>query len=758
MRGTTMLENRTSFLSALLMTTILAAPATGRAADDSALKIEEIVVTATKREETLQSVPVTVQAFTGDMLSNVGARDITEVAGKIPGFAFQDQGPGDRKFVIRGVNSRGEATTGVYFGEAVITGRNKQDGGGRQADIELHDLARIEVLKGPQGTLFGASSMSGTIRYIPNDPNLQDVSGNAEVEALTIRHGGQGFRANGTVNVPVVQDKFAVRAVGWLTRDDGYVDNIRLGLKDMNDNKTTGGRLMLKAQLTDEFSITGMAIYQKRKSGGSSRVNLGGLNPGYAQNLIDNGYTPLPLQGDYSNQDFTVNNWDEDLQVYSAVAKYDADFGSFLVTSNYFERNIDYRFDSSPIVIALGAPATALTYQPQSREVWSHEARFASSFDGPLQIVAGGSLSREKQDFEVQVLGVGADGLPVGPWDPNTDFYIGPAGAAIFGRTKADNLHQEALFGELKFTATEKLTLTVGARYFQYKLQSDAVQTKPFVGFPPTNNPAFSVEDKHHKTTFRFNASYQATDDVMVYATAAQGFRIGGTNDNAINPGNVALPVSFGPDTLWSYELGWKSRLADDRVTLNGAVYALRWKDIQVGDFNPSSPFPFVQNAGKASIDGVEIELNARPLDGLDINLSGSYQHARLTEDFPSGAVLGLKGDRIPNVPKFQFGAGAEYSWAIGGDLTASMRGDLSYRGSTDTLFRTGDAYNVHLDSYALIDLQAGVSTDQWRVVAYVKNLTDKLAQIDAINSVQDPLAYFVARPRTLGVRASVNF
>ncbi|MDA5193272.1 TonB-dependent receptor [Govanella unica] len=763
-----MRAHHSCLLSVILASTSLTAPLAAYAASDEPFKIEEIIVTATKREETLQTVPVTVQAFTGNLLNTLGAQDLTQVAGKIPGFAFQDQGPGDRKFVIRGVNSRGEATTGVYFGEAIITGSNKQDGGGRQADIELHDLARIEILKGPQGTLFGASSMSGTVRYIPNDPDLQTLSGRAEVEALTIHRGGQGYRANGAINLPIVEDKLAVRGVAWMTRDDGFVDNVRLGLNDINSNHTTGGRLMIKGQLTDNFSLTGMAVYQKRKSGGSSRVNLGELQPAYEQILINSGpgFAPLPVRGNYSNQDFTVNNWDEDLQIYSAVAKYDAGFGSFLATTNYFKRDIDYRFDSTPIVLALGAPATsiygtpaaALTFQPQTRDVWSNEVRFSSSFDGPLQLVAGGFLSREKSNFEVEVLGVGANGLPVGPWDPHTDFYIGPKGAAVFGRAKHDSLNQEAVFGELNFSATDKLTLTVGARYFQYKLTSDAVETKPFVGFPPNNNPAFSVATKHHKTTFRFNASYKATDDLMIYATAAQGFRIGGTNDNAINPASVNVPASFGPDNLWSYELGWKSRMADDRITFNGAFYAIRWRDIQVGDFNPSSPFPFVQNAGKASVDGAEVEVSVRPIRGLDISFGGSWQSARLTQDFPGGSILGLSGDRVPNVPKVQFGSGIEYSWGLTDALTASVRGDLTYRGATDTLFRTEDAYNVHLPSYTLIDLQASIAAGHWQVTAYVKNLTDKLALYDAINSVQDPLAYFVARPRTFGVRAAVNF
>lgn len=739
----------------LLMTTALTAAS--HAAEPGA-DLEEIIVTSTKRgAQALQNVPVTVQALTDDLIDIVGATDFTELAGKIPGFAFQDQGPGDREYVIRGINSRGTATTGVYYGEAVITGNNKQDGGGRQAEIELHDLSRVEVLKGPQGTLFGASSMSGTVRFIPNDPNLSEINARAEVELATTEHGDESYRANGMVNVPVIQDKLAVRAVGWVRRDGGYVDNLRLDEKDINDTDVTGGRLMVKAQATESLSLTATAIYQERDVDGSSRINIGALQPTFQQLITDAGFSVDPV-GRLTNQEFTKNNWNEELQLYSLVAEWSTDFGTLTAASSYFDQSIDFRFDSTPILAFFGVPAPALTFQPQSRDIWSNEIRFASNFEGPIQFVLGGFLARESRDFEVQVLATGPDGLPLGPWDPNTDFFIGPPGAAIFGRQKFDEQDEEALFGEITFQATEQLSFIVGARYYQSDLMSDAIQTKPFVGFPPAQNPAFSVVEKADKTTLRFNVSYQATDDVLVYANAAQGFRNGGTNDNAINPANIDLPVSFGPDSLWSYEAGWKTRFADRRVTFNGALYAIRWKNIQVGDFNPSSPFPFVQNAGKASVDGVEMELTVNPVQGLTFVLAGSYQDARLTEDFPAGDILGLKGDEIPNIPEFQFGGSIEYVWPVMDGFEASLRGDLSYRDSVNTLFRTEDPFNVRLDSYTLIDVQASLSNERWRATVYVKNLTDKLAQFDAINSSQDPLSYFVARPRTIGIRGSVNF
>ncbi len=729
------------------------------AQDQAAGPVDQIVVTSSKRgAQNLQDVPGAVQAFSQDMLEDLGAVEFSDIALRIPGLTFQDQGPGDREYIIRGVNSRGTATTGVYYDEAVITARNKQDGGGRQADIELHDLERIEVLKGPQGTLYGASSMSGTIRFIPNAPDATRFEGRAEGTASTTRKGEGNYHVNGMINVPIVRDKLALRAVGWITRDGGFIDNSRLGLKDINSNDVEGVRLAAQFEPTDRLTLTASFLVQDREVGGSSRFNRGALQPNFQQLLTDNDFDVFPI-ADLTNQEFTVNSWDENLKLYSFKGEYNTDWGSFLATTNYFERDVLFRFDSTPILLFFGAPAAALTFQPQSREVWSNEIRFASNFEGPLQFVAGGFYMEEKKDFEVQVIAANDLGLPLGPFDTSTDFFVGPEGAAIFGRQKEDDFEQYAFFGEATFDATEDLQLLFGIRYFEAEITSAARETKPFVGFPPTDNPAFTVPaDTQNKTTFKISANYQVTEDALVYVLASSGFRIGGTNDNAINPGNVDVPVTFGPDNLWNYEAGWKSAWFDDQLTLNGAAYFIRWKDIQVGDFDPSSPFPFVQNAGKAGIDGFEIEVNARPTPELNIFFGASYQNARLREDFPDGEVLGRKGDDIPNVPKFQFSGGAQYTQPVNDKIDGVARFDLAYQGSRDTLFRPNSPFNVHLDNYLLVNAKIGIEGETWQANLFVHNLTDKRAMVDAINSSQDPLAFLTVRPRTFGINASKRF
>lgn len=734
-------------------------PALAQDQQDQDANVEEIIVTASKRgAQSLQDVPSAIQAFSADQIEDFGAVEFTDLATRIPGLTFQDQGPGDREYIIRGVNSRGTATTGVYFDESVITARNKQDGGGRQADIELHDLARVEVLKGPQGTLYGASSLSGTIRFIPNEPDATKYEGRVEGTVSNTRKGEASYHVNGMVNVPVVEDKLAIRAVGWVTRDGGFIDNDRLGLEDINDNNVEGGRITAKFDPTPELSITASFLVQDREVEGSSRFNRGSLQAGFLQGLSDFGFQAFPVR-DLANQEFTINNWEENLKLYSGKVEYDAGFGTFLATTSYFTRDILYRFDSTPILLFFGAPAQALTFEPQSRDQWASEIRFASSFDGPFNFVAGGFYMEEDKDFEVQVIATNDLGLPIGPFNTDGDHFLDPTEAAIFGRQKTDDFDQFAFFGEATFDITEALQLVAGIRYFEADITSAARQTKPFVGFPPNNNPAFVVPgDTQDKTTYKAGVNFQATEDVLFYFQAASGFRIGGTNDNAINPGNVDVPVTFGPDSLWNYEVGFKSAWFDNRLTFNGAFYLIRWKDIQVGDFDPSSPFPFVQNAGKAGIDGVEIELNARPIPEVDLFFGASYQNARLREDFPEGETLGLDGDDIPNVPEFQANGGARVTKPVWDDVNAIAQFDFSYTDERDTLFRPTSPFNVHLDSYTLLNAKIGVEGERWQANLFVRNLTDKRAEVDAINSSQDPLSYHTVRPRTFGINVSTRF
>ena len=736
--------------------------ASGTAASDNAL--DDIVVTANKRgAESLQRVPIAIQALTGETLAAKGANSFADFAGSVPSLQFNDLGPGDKKYIIRGVSSTGASTVGVYYDEAVITAANSNDGGGRNADIRLYDLERIEVLKGPQGTLYGASSMSGTIRFITAKPKMSEFEGNVTGEVSSTKKGGTNYNLHGTINLPIVYDVLAIRATGWLDDQSGYIDAVRIPsgrINNINNDNNKGGRVIARLTPNTDITVTASVTVQHTKSDGSSRYTPPGTNS-YGDQA--SGFPSVP-GGDLINTDLTQSPLSDKLHIYSLTGEYKTGIGSFTATTNWYDRTFDYSFDSTPILFANGVPIPGITHQPQYRRVWSNEVRYASDFDGPLNVVVGGFLQREKSNFTVEVIRSNAFGLPRGPFNPanSDDALANPNGNTFFGRTDDQELKQEAAFGELTFKPLEKLTAVVGARYFHSRQTAAQQTTHPFGGFAPGSQTDLVLfnQSSDHKVTYKFNLSYQADRAVLVYATAAQGFRVGGVNAANL-PFTSNIPRGYTPDTLWNYEVGFKSELFDRRLRLNIAAYTIRWSDTQVRAVDATGSFPFTTNAGKVRINGIEAEADGRLAPGLQLSVGGSYQTAKLRQDqpfIPGNPNLGLKGDTLPNVPKFQANASLSYDFPLAGTFTETLRADFNYRAKTQTQFNGLSPFNVPLDSYTLLNLRATTHSDAWALALFVDNVFDKRAQIDAISSTQDPLARLTVRPRTIGVSATRNF
>ena len=732
------------------------------AQDADTFVLEEIMVTATKRgAASVQDVPIAIQALKGSDLRAAGATEFIDIAGKVPSLQFEDLGPGDKKYIIRGVNSSGASTVGVYYDEGILTASNAEDGGGRNADIRLYDLERVEVLKGPQGTLYGASSMSGTIRFVTNKPKGDIVEGYVSGELSQTKKGGTNYNVNGMINVPLIENKLAMRTVAWFEDASGFIDAVRIpagAIEDVNTNETYGVRSHLRLWASDELTLTASGTYQKTDSDGSSRYTpKGTMSFGDA----DNGFAPVP-GGDLVNTDLTQSRWKEDLYTLGFTAEYMGEAGSLTATTNYYKRNIDFAFDSSPILFFFGVPIPGITLEPQERSIWSNELRYASTLEGPFNFVVGGFYGEEKQDFEVQVIATGDDGLPKSAFsERNEDDALVGSGDTFFGRLSDYSLSQKALFGEMTYDLSEQFQLLVGTRYYDSTRNSSDRTTHPFAGF--TNDfvrDAVNQETSENKTTFKFSASYRPTEDLLFYAAAAQGFRVGGVNKPTISAEIKLLP-SYNSDSLWNYELGMKSTLADGRVNFNAALYSLRWSNMQVLTRDATGAFTFLTNAGKAKVDGVELELAAQLSSEFEVSLGMSYQSAKLTEDAPD---LGdpdsraLSGNRMPNVPKFQGSASATYRTPVMDNFELVMRGDLSWRGSTNTEFNPNNPLGVDLDSYALMNVRVGLENEGWNISAFAKNLFDTRAQIDAINGTQDPLAYITVRPRTIGLSLTRNF
>ncbi len=758
----------------------LVMPALAQNAGDEAqsdeLAIEEITVTATKRGvQKLQDVPMAISALSGETLRDMGAQNFMDYAGLIPGLQFQDLGPGDKEYIIRGGNSVGASTSGVYFDEAVITGRNKEDGGGRQPDPKLYDIERIEVLKGPQGTLYGASSMTGTIRIITNKPDPTGFEGFVDAEVSGTRKGSANYNFDGMLNFPVVEDKLALRLVGWVNDNSGFIDQVRLPNKNINTENVEGGRFSLRLFATDRLTITSMVMVQHMDTNGSSR-----FTPGSEFFAV-----PVPgfpnVQGcDLCNVDFTVSPWKEDMKLYSGTLEWETDYGTLLATTNWFRRDIEFSFDGTPILFALfdlflgsvDLAKPSITVQPQFRRMWSNEIRFSSDLDGPINFVIGAFLSREKKFFDVQVFVANDLGAPAGPFDtsPEGDFFAG--GDTIFGRNRRINTDQEAIFGEVTFEVAENVELIGGFRWFNSNIDDLEQATKPFGGFPPDTGPneeTFKLDES--KATFKGGINWHPAEDQLVYFVAAQGFREGGINDVGI-PEVAQIPRFFKQDNLWNYEVGAKTQWLDRRLIVNLAVFFTRWDNIHTVVKDPTGAFQFVTNGGNAKIDGVELEITAVPVEGLTLTAGASYTDARLSTDAPfaNGVVLddgsffqdpnaGLKGDKVPNIPDWQFGISGTYIWPVfTGDWDAMVRIDWTYMGDRGNQFRPTSPFFVPLKSYNVLNLNMAVTDGAWRVGIFARNLTDTRAQVDAIRSQQDPLGFLTIRPRTVGATLSRRF
>ncbi|MEZ5500532.1 MAG: TonB-dependent receptor [Steroidobacteraceae bacterium] len=726
--------------------------------------LQEVVVTASKRgEQSTQDIPGAIQAISGDTLAKIGAAEFVDYATRVPSLTFNDLGPGDKQYVIRGITSTGPATVGVYYDEAVITASNANDGGGRNADIRLFDLDRIEVLKGPQGTLYGASSMSGTIRYITKQPDLARFGGYVNAEASTTANGGSNLGVNGALNLPIITDKLAVRFTGWDVDNSGFIDAVRIPsgpIENANTERTRGARVTLRWQATDKLALSATTTSQSLHAGGSARFTPPGV-----QSFGDAGagFPSIP-GGDLVNTDLTQSPWDETIDIYGLTAEYAGDLGTLTATTNYFDRDISFVFDSSPILFFFGVPIPGITLEPQARRITASELRYASKLSGPINFVVGAFSQNEHSDFRVEVVKINAFGNPAGPFSrlDSDDALQNPSGNTFFGRIDNDQLKQFAGFGEVTWTINEQWSLLAGLRYFHSSLDSQNETTHPFGGFG--NQIPVGVQTNSasgNKTTFKANLSYKYGAQGLLYATVAQGFRVGGTNAADL-PFASGIPPSFAPDLLTNYEIGAKNEFLDRRLRLNGAIYQINWKDIQVQALDNTQAFFFTTNGGKARVRGAELEAEALLGSGFEFAIGGSYIDAVITElpqlSSGSNASLGNVGDRLPKVPRIQYNAALSWGTPVGSSAKLDLRADVAHRGSAQSQFNNANGFDQTLHAYTLANFRANLSWNQWTASLFARNLFDERAEIDAIASAQDPLAHITARPRTVGVAVTRTF
>ncbi len=773
---------------ALTLTAALLAPAAILAQESDFL--EEVLVTASKRSSGVSQhdIGTAVSVLNMETLEATGIVNIDAIVPLVPGLNIESFGPGDSEFIIRGINAAGESTVGVYFDESPITGRFVEDGGGKNAPLKLVDIERIEVLKGPQGTLFGANSMGGTIRIITNKPNLQAFEGRADAElSFTAHSADQSYSASGMLNMPLVEDTLGVRLVAYSDSTAGFIDNTQIGERDVNDIQTSGVRAQMLFQPSDVFSLNASVTYQELESGHNSRATpAGSFGPGggfYINEGPGNPRTAAP-GGNFINTEFSRTAWDEELLLASLTGEYDMDNGVITATASYFDREIQRYQDSTPLnttslvgfftgLLGFDTPPASVVEQPQDREVTSIELRYASKFDGPVQTVFGGFYQTEDNFFTNNVINVNSDGRPVEAFIPGAPSRVTGAGEpgeinSIFGRFLDGERERLAVFGELSYSVSPTVEITGGLRWFRFDIKENQNNTGP--DFLAGGN-ALELDGDETTTTYKLNVTWRPSDDHTYYAEVATGFRPGGTN---VASGIAAIAGGFVPpifesDELRNHEIGAKLYLLDRRLNLNLAGYWIEWQDIQVQTITEGG-FNFIDNAGEARVLGLEAEGSLYLSDPLTLNFGFNYTDAQLTQDQPfvvggdGASFTGQDGDDIPKTPKFTFNLGLAYDFVLGG-WDSQARLDYFHKDDSDSDFSSRDALlglsnpNYHeLPSIDRLDLNISFRKDNLTLGLFARNLTDEDLIVDVLSSDQDPFAYIMAMPRTVGVRMGVDF
>ncbi|WP_255834662.1 TonB-dependent receptor [Kordiimonas sp. SCSIO 12603] len=784
-----------------LMATGLIAPSV--AAQDE-YSLEEIVVTATKRASSIQDVPFSINAQSQADIQRSGAKNIEDLSRNIAGLTIQNLGPGQSQVSIRGV-SAGQIVrdqpgvkeqVGVYLDESVISLSLFTP------DLDFYDLNRVETLRGPQGTLFGSGSIGGTIRYITNQPNVEEFEGSAEIDLNQIDGGGFGGSAKGMINVPFGDGLGAFRAVAYHTEYGGYIDAIREGGtidENVNSGNRTGGRLAFTFKPSDTVTITPRIIYQEIDTDGFNRQEVFNLyaNP-FTDASAEGGRAPVTFE---ERQQFLL--LDEGFKDETLIADLNIEVGfdGFDVTaiSSYTDRDILVSRDASALTgsvsVDLGFPDEAVLLPSNLRdstkvEQFTQELRFSSNGDGPFQWIIGGFYSNTDRFYQQflptpgydaftdQVLGAGtAEATRAG---------VGPADSPFFSELPY-TLEQIAVFGEVSYDVTDRLNITVGGRYYDYDEEREIDQ----VGLFGSGTVDQVDSTSSNGFTPRFLLSYDLTEEVTLNAQASKGFRLGGVNDPLntplCNPEDLDTFGSFqnyDDETLWNYEVGVKVNTGN--ISFNAAAFYNDISNLQVTLDAGSCSSRITFNVEEAHTLGVEAEFKARLFDGFDVSFAGSVLEAEFDSTVTSaGAVLGgvREGNRLASTPEYNFGTTASYTFPfeIAGDgVEAYVAGTFSVRGSIFTQpsdqEASGDfvsnlafggasgtdvtSVDLELDSYKTANLSFGIFKDEWEFVLYVNNIFDENANLsfDRERGGRARLGFRTNQPRTFGAVYRINF
>ena len=684
--------------------------------------LEEVIVTSQKRAERLQDVPVPVTSIDASELAAGNRFSLQDYYARIPGLSLTPSLlNGAPTVAIRGITSDDAANPTVAITvDDVPFGSSTSVGGGYFApDLDPSDLARVEVLRGPQGTLYGASSFGGLIKFVTVDPSVEGVTGHIQAGLNSIRHSGSlGYNVNAGVNVPL-NDSLALRVSGFSRKEPGYIDNVRgAGAQDVNQTEVRGGLLSGLWRPSDWFSLKLSALLQNSKELGYSYV------------MIE------PEMGDFQQRFLPgTGTMDRKFQVFSAVAN--ARFGTFDLTSvtgyssNRVADLLDYELPGFDYALQTD---DAKTYK------FNQEFRLSTPIGSHLDWLLGGFYTREYSPSPSSIFVSDPEGQPVGEVWQSTQLF--------------STYTEWAAFTDLTYRVTDRFDVQFGGRSIRLKQSRGETNSGAYAGedVPPVVTPEIFVHEDAF--TYLVTPRFRLSSDLMLYARLASGYRAGGMNRDLL-PG---LPQLAKPDTTQNYEIGVKGTAFARRVSFDASLYYIDWKDIQLLIGVPDFDAAVFVNGSRAKSEGVELSAQWLPVRGLQLGGWVAQNNAVLTEAMPpESASYGPAGSRLPFGSRLSANGSVDYEFPLA-SVTAAIGGAVSYVGERVGAFKADDTPRERFPAYTQTDLHAGVRWDAWTVDLYINNVTDKRGVIGGGDGNLRPTAFVLIPPRTAGLSVARTF
>jgi len=766
--------------------------------------LEVIEVTATRRSGSIQAAPLNITALDADVMKDQNISELADVARWVPGLTITDQGSrSGSPIIVRGLNTNSSGpssdggTVATYINEIPVS-----------VDMRLVDVERVEVLIGPQGTLYGAGTLGGGIRYMLKEPELDFISGEVFGDVFQTQESDSvGGEAGFIFNLPLIEDKLAVRTSLNIYEDPGFIDyaytvrepgvsitdpdwtnldavnsNLK-NVKDANGETTTTGRISLRYKANESFEGTLNYFYQKQDTEGRSIVHHNSLNENNGLN---------DRIGKYESAYRFEEPREKEDQLLSLELKADLGFAELVSATGISHFEADGQRDQTDLLIRLDygyeefPSFSAFTREIDEVDTFTQELRLVSQSDSDLNWIVGGFYNKTDTDASSREFTPGFDQFAVDNFGgaqlrPDSLEYLEITGSKVT---------ESALFGEVGYQVTDKLDITIGARFYEYDVESKAAFDFPLANtlYEGAAPDAISVNFEENEAgdngnLFKFNAKYQFTDSVMAYATISEGFRIGGSN--GLVPCPTPLPedqqtgcgtpdeMLYDADTTTNYELGFKSTWMRSQLHFNAALFNVDWDNAQIAGATTVGQLPYLSNAGSANAKGIEIATRAILSDSFTAYATYAYTKAELTSDAPylfnaDGTDGAKDGDRLPGSPEHQFSMGINYQTEVFNDKTLDINYGLTAQ--SDVISKVGLRDNGEaLPGYSLSNISAKLTADAWSTTLYVDNLFNKYAVTSVRRSdadittangadIQRNYGYFINSPLTVGIKFNYQF